>query len=82
MHCIIALTFHDPFCVEAANNCHVADALIRYREEIFHQVEMETRFRNAFFPVRILRRLPPLPATLVFHDPDNFSAEAQQNIYC
>ena len=47
--CIIALTFHDPFCVEAANNCHVADALIRYREEIFHQVEIETSFRNAFF---------------------------------
>jgi len=25
------------FLSEAANNCHVADALIRYREEIFHQ---------------------------------------------
>ena len=29
---------------EAANNCHVADALIRYRAEIFHQVRILPKY--------------------------------------
>jgi len=37
------------FLSEAANNCHVADALIRYREEIFHQ-DPESSFPTACNP--------------------------------
>ena len=53
---------------EAANNCHVADALIRYRAEIFHQVRilpkyhLRWKFSEDF---QFLVRIPSCPLLLL-----------------